>query len=129
MFPLGTDAHGRREVCRCHNFRIRDYQDGSPFEVEALWPLLAGVRPGEPAGVPGDPFGRKQPERELPVLEDVDADDFWKPEGDLPKPPSSTAVEVPTSQVEVPVDMEVEPSADAEMPRRKRTITCWSALR
>ena len=116
VFPLGTDAHGRREVCRCHNFRIRDYQDGSPFEVEALWPLVAGVRPGEPAGVPGDPFGRKQPERELPVLEDVDADDFWKPEGDLPKPPSSTAVEVPTSQVEAPVDMEVEPSADAEMP-------------
>ena len=116
MFPLGTDAHGRREVCRCHNFRLRDYQDGSPFEVEALWPLLAGVRPGEPARLPGDPFGRKLPERELPVLEDVDADDFWKPEGDLPKPPSSTAVEVPTSQVEVPVDMEVEPSADAEMP-------------
>ena len=116
VFPLGTDAHGRREVCRCHNFRIRDYQDGSPFEVEALWPLLAGVRPGEPAGVHGDPFGRQQPERELPVLEDVDADDFWKPEGDLPKPPSSTAAEVPTSQVEVPVDMEVEPSADAEMP-------------
>ena len=57
------------------------------------------------------------PERELPVLEDADADDFWKPEGDLPKPPSSTAVEVPMSQVEVPVpvDMEVEP-ADAEMP-------------
>ena len=105
MFPLGTDAHGRREVCRCHNFRIRDYQDGSPFEVA-----------GEPAGVPGDPFGRKQPERELPVLEDVDADDFWKPEGEVPKPPSSTAVEVPASQVEVPVDMEVEPSADAEMP-------------
>ena len=34
----------------------------------------------------------------------------------MPKPPSSTVVEVPTSQVEVPVDMEVEPSADAEMP-------------
>ena len=36
-------------------------QDGSPFEVEALWLLLAGVRP----------------ERDLPVLEDEGTDDFF----------------------------------------------------
>ena len=102
MFPLGTDVHGRREVCRCHNFRIRDYKDGSPFDVEALWPLLAQIR-------------EALPPRELPVLDEGDADDFWKPVGELPAPPSST---VPMSQVEAPVDMEIEPGAveDAEMP-------------
>ena len=56
------------------------------------WQVLDQVNPQMS---PVNPFGRKQPERELPVLEDVDADDFWKLEGDLPKPPSSTAVEVP----------------------------------
>ena len=112
VFPLGTDVHGRREVCRCHNFRIRDYKDGSPFDVEALWPLLAGVRPEDPQ------IREALPPRELPVLDEGDADDFWKPVGELPAPPSSTTVEVPMSQVEVPVDMEIEPGAvvDAEMP-------------
>ena len=114
--------HGRREVCRCHNFRIRDYKDGSPFDVEALWPLLAGVKPEDPQ------IREALPPRELPVLDEGDADDFWKPVGELPAPPSSTTVEVPMSQVEVPVDMEIEPGAvvDAEMPGLEVTTRCSS---
>ena len=77
--------------------------------MEALWPLLAGVKPEDP------PIREALPPRELPVLDEGDADDFWKPLGELPMPPSSTTVEVPTSQGEIPVDMEVEP-VDAEMP-------------
>ena len=36
------------------------------------WQVFDQVNPQVyPAGVPGDPFVRKRPERELPVLEDI----------------------------------------------------------
>ena len=32
-------------MIRCHSFRIRE---GVQFDVNAVWPLLAGVRPNDP---------------------------------------------------------------------------------
>ena len=51
---------------------IRDFKEGSPCEVEPIWPLLAGVVPVADSEVP-----RVEPvERRLPALDDGDADDF-----------------------------------------------------
>ena len=45
VFPVNPDSNGNREVIRCHSFRIRE---GVQFDVNAVWPLLAGVRPNDP---------------------------------------------------------------------------------
>ena len=44
---------------------------------KALWPLLAGVKPEDPQ------IREALPPRELPVLDEGDADDFWKPLGEF----------------------------------------------
>ena len=45
VFPVNQDSNGNREVIHCHSFRIRQ---GVQFDVQAVWPLLAGVRPNDP---------------------------------------------------------------------------------
>ena len=45
VFPVNPDSNGNREVIRCHSFRIRE---GVQYDVNAVWPLLAGVRPNDP---------------------------------------------------------------------------------
>ena len=41
-FPLNQDANGHREVIRGHSFRARE---GVQYDVNAVWPLLSGVKP------------------------------------------------------------------------------------
>jgi len=48
-FPLNQDSHGTREVIRGHSFKIRE---GVQFDIQALWPLLSGVRPNDPNVAP-----------------------------------------------------------------------------
>ena len=42
---VNPDSNGNREVIRCHSFRIRE---GVQYDVQAVWPLLARVRPNDP---------------------------------------------------------------------------------
>ena len=44
-FPVNPDSNGQREVIRGHSFRSRE---GVQYDVNAVWPLLAGVRPNDP---------------------------------------------------------------------------------
>ena len=45
VFPVSPDSNGNREVIRCHSFRIRE---GVQYDVEAVWPLLAGANLAPP---------------------------------------------------------------------------------
>ena len=45
VFPVNPDSNGNREVIRCHSFWIRE---GVQYDVQAVWPLLAGIRPNDP---------------------------------------------------------------------------------
>ena len=56
VFPVNPDSNGNREVIRCHSFRIRE---GVQYDVQAVWPLLAGVRPNDPNLAP--PFAGVEP--------------------------------------------------------------------
>ena len=62
VFPLNPDSLGNREFIRGHSFRIRE---GVQFDVQTVWPLLAGVIPNDPNVAP--PFVDPAPEG---VLED-----------------------------------------------------------
>ena len=44
-FPLNQDSNGQREVIRGDSFRARE---GVQYDVNAVWPLLSGVRPNDP---------------------------------------------------------------------------------
>ena len=48
-FPLNQDANGHREVIRGHSFRARE---GVQYDVNAVWPLLSGVKPNDPNVAP-----------------------------------------------------------------------------
>ena len=48
-FPVNPDSNGEREVIRGHSFRARE---GVQYDVNAVWPLLAGVRPNDPSVAP-----------------------------------------------------------------------------
>ena len=48
-FPLNQDANGQREVIRGHSFRVRE---GVQYDVNAVWPLLSGVKPNDPNVAP-----------------------------------------------------------------------------
>ena len=48
-FPVNPDSNGQREVIRGHSFRSRE---GVQYDVNAVWPLLAGVRPNDPSVAP-----------------------------------------------------------------------------
>ena len=49
VFPVNPDSEGNREVIRGHSFRIRE---GVQFDVQTVWPLLAGVIPNDPSVAP-----------------------------------------------------------------------------
>ena len=49
VFPMNPDSLGNREVIRGHSFRIRK---GVQFDVQTVWPLLAGVIPNDPSVAP-----------------------------------------------------------------------------
>ena len=69
VFPVNPDSNGNREVIRCHSFRIRE---GVQYDVQAVWPLLAGVRPNDPNSAPPfvDPRETLENENGEEVLDD-----------------------------------------------------------
>ena len=71
VFPVNPDSLGNREVIRGHSFRIRE---GVQFDVQTLWPLLAGVIPNDPSVAP--PFVDPRESLENPVPEGVLEDDI-----------------------------------------------------
>ena len=71
VFPVNPDSSGNREVIRGHSFRIRE---GVQFDVQTVWPLLAGVIPNDPSVAP--PFVDPRESLENPVPEGVLEDDI-----------------------------------------------------
>ena len=71
VFPVNPDSLGNREVIRGHSFRIRE---GVQFDVQTVWPLLAGVIPNDPSVAP--PFVDPRESLENPVPEEVLEDDI-----------------------------------------------------
>ena len=74
VFPLNQDANGQREVIRGHSFRARE---GVQYDVNAVWPLLSGVKPNDPNLAPPFVDPREvlegEPEVEEGVLDDMPA--------------------------------------------------------
>ena len=76
VFPVNPDSEGNREVIRGHSFRIRE---GVQFDVQTVWPLLAGVIPNDPSVAP--PFvdpgeSLENPSIEEPVEDDIPVKDW-----------------------------------------------------
>ena len=71
VFPVNPDSLGNRDVIRGHSFRIRE---GVQFDVQTVWPLLAGVIPNDPSVAP--PFVDPRESFENPVPEGVLEDDI-----------------------------------------------------
>ena len=71
VFPANPDSLGNREVVRGHSFRVRE---GVQFDVQTVWPLLAGVIPNDPSLAP--PFIDPRESLENPVPEGVLDDDI-----------------------------------------------------
>ena len=93
-FPVNPDSDGQREVIRGHSFRSRE---GVQYDVNAVWPLLAGVRPNDPNVAPPFVDPREVLEGEPRVEEGV--------LDDLPSFPA------PPRHESAPADGEVAPAA------------------
>ena len=93
-FPVNPDSNGQREVIRGHSFRCRE---GVQYDVNAVWPLLAGVRPNDPNVAPPFVDPREVLEGEPRVEEGV--------LDDLPSFPA------PPRHESAPADGEVAPAA------------------
>ena len=93
-FPVNPDSDGQREVIRGHSFRSRE---GVQYDVNAVWPLLAGVRPNDPNVTPPFLDPREVLEGEPRVEEGV--------LDDLPSFPA------PPRHESAPADGEVAPAA------------------
>ena len=93
-FPVNPDSDGQREVIRGHSFRSRE---GVQYDVNAVWPLLAGVRPNDPNVAPPFVDTREVLEGEPRVEEGV--------LDDLPSFPA------PPRHESAPADGEVAPAA------------------
>ena len=93
-FPLNQDAKGHREVIRGHSFRARE---GVQYDVNAVWPLLSGVKPNDPNVAPPFVDPREVLEGEPQVEEGV--------LDDMP------AVPAPSRRESVPAEVEEVPAA------------------
>ena len=93
-FPLNQDANGQREVIRGHSFRARE---GVQYDVNAVWPLLSGVKPNDPNVAPPFVDPREVLEGEPQVEEGV--------LDDMP------AVPAPSRRESVPAEVEEVPAA------------------
>ena len=89
-FPLNQDANGHREVIRGHSFRAW-------YDVNAVWPLLSGVKPNDPNVAPPFVDPREVLEGEPQVEEGV--------LDDMP------AVPAPSRRESVPAEVEEVPAA------------------
>ena len=117
VFPVNPDSLGNREVIRGHSFRIGE---GVQFDVQTVWPLLAGVIPNDPSVAP--PFVDPRESLENPVPEGVLEDDipvFPSPSPVDPhpvaEPPAPSAAAAPPS-VAAPADdtMDVDLRGDED---------------
>ena len=105
VFPVNPDSLGNREVIRGHSFRIRE---GVQFDVQTVWPLLAGVIPNDPSVAP--PFVDPRESLENPVPEGVLEDDipvFPSPSPVDPHPvaePSAPSAAAAPPSVAAPAD-------------------------
>ena len=93
-FPLNQDANGHREVIRGHSFRARE---GVQYDVNAVWPLLSGVKLNDPNVAPPFVDPREVLEGEPQVEEGV--------LDDMP------AVPAPSRRESVPAEVEEVPAA------------------
>ena len=71
-FPVNPDSDGQREVIRGHSLA----REGVQYDVNAVWPLLAGVRPNDPNVAPPFVDPREVLEGEPRVEEGVLDDDL-----------------------------------------------------
>ena len=102
VFPVNPDSLGNREVIRGHSFRIRE---GVQFDVQTVWPLLAGVIPNDPSVAP--PFVDPRESFENPVPEGVLEDD-------IPVFPSPSPVDPhPVAELSAPSAAAAPPSVAA----------------
>ena len=102
VFPVNPDSLGNREVIRGHSFRIRE---GVQFDVQTVWPLLAGVIPNDPSVAP--PFVDPRESFENPVPERVLEDD-------IPVFPSPSPVDPhPVAELSAPSAAAAPPSVAA----------------
>ena len=105
VFSVNPDSLGNRDVIRGHSFRIRE---GVQFDVQTVWPLLAGVIPNDPSVAP--PFVDPRESFENPVPEGVLEDDipvFPSPSPIDPHPvaePSAPSAAAAPPSVAAPAD-------------------------
>ena len=106
-FPLNQDANGHREVIRGHSFRARE---GVQYDVNAVWPLLSGVKPNDPNVAPPFVDPREvlegEPQVEEGVLEDMPA---------VPAPSRRESVPAEVEEVPAAGNLEEDETMDVDL--------------
>ena len=106
-FPLNQDANGHREVIRGHSFRARE---GVQYDVDAVWPLLSGVKPNDPNVAPPFVDPREvlegEPQVEEGVLDDMPA---------VPAPSRRESVPAEAEEVPAAGNLEEDETMDVDL--------------
>ena len=106
-FPLNQDANGHREVIRGHSFRARE---GVQYDVNAVCPLLSGVKPNDPNVAPPFVDPREvlegEPQVEEGVLEDMPA---------VPAPSRRESVPAEVEEVPAAGNLEEDETMDVDL--------------
>ena len=106
-FPLNQDANGQREVIRGHSFRARE---GVQYDVNAVWPLLSGVKPNDPNVAPPFVDPREvlegEPQVEEGVLDDMPA---------VPAPSRRESVPAEAEEVPAAGNLEEDETMDVDL--------------
>ena len=106
-FPLNQDANGHREVIRGHSFRARE---GVQYDVNAVWPLLSGVKPNDPNVAPPFVDPREvlegEPQVEEGVLDDMPA---------VPAPSRRESVPAEAEEVPAAGNLEEDETMDVDL--------------
>ena len=107
VFPLNQDATGHREVIRGHSFRARE---GVQYDVNAVWPLLSGVKPNDPNVAPPFVDPREvlegEPQVEEGVLDDMPA---------VPAPSRRESVPAEAEEVPAAGNLEEDETMDVDL--------------
>eukprot|EP00434_Breviolum_minutum_P004907 symbB.v1.2.004329.t1/scaffold188.1/size279614/18 len=106
-FLLNQDANGHREVIRGHSFRA---QKGVQYDVNAVWPLLSGVKPNDPNVAPPFVDPREvlegEPQVEEGVLDDMPA---------VPAPSRRESVPAEAEEVPAAGNLEEDETMDVDL--------------
>ena len=106
-FPLKQDANGQREVIRGHSFLARE---GVQYDVNAVWPLLRGVKPNDPNVAPPFVDPREvlegEPQVEEGVLDDMPA---------VPAPSRRESVPAEAEEVPAAGNLEEDETMDVDL--------------